>query len=191
MIRKSILAFIALSFFSVCFAGSIQDAHKAVIARKNTAACSIPVTANISFETNNESNTLAQSTAEGQTFSSGAGGTLAKICVNIDDTGTNGTISLRLDDDDDMTSEYTEDLGTSATISSDGWVCFESVTNPVIPATTTYYIGIMMNEAAGLKWFQDSAAGYADGSAWSSGTAWNMGTVNVAKDENFRVYYCE
>jgi len=35
MIKKSILILIALSFFSVCFAGSIQDAHKAVIARKN------------------------------------------------------------------------------------------------------------------------------------------------------------
>jgi len=38
MIRKLILIFIALSFFSVCFAGSIQDMHKAVIAGKNAAA---------------------------------------------------------------------------------------------------------------------------------------------------------
>ena len=37
MIRKLILIFIALSFFSVCFAGSIQDMHKAAIARKNVA----------------------------------------------------------------------------------------------------------------------------------------------------------
>ena len=37
MIRKLILIFIALSFFSVCFAGSIQDMHKAAIARKNAA----------------------------------------------------------------------------------------------------------------------------------------------------------
>ena len=35
MIRKLIIIFIALSFFSVCFAGSIQDMHKAAIARKN------------------------------------------------------------------------------------------------------------------------------------------------------------
>ena len=33
--KKLILIFIALSFFSVCFAGSIQDMHKAAIARKN------------------------------------------------------------------------------------------------------------------------------------------------------------
>ena len=38
MIRKSILIFIALSFYSMCFAWSIQDAHKAVIERKNAAA---------------------------------------------------------------------------------------------------------------------------------------------------------
>ena len=38
--KKLILTFIALSFFSVCFAGSIQDMHKAVIARKNAVvAC--------------------------------------------------------------------------------------------------------------------------------------------------------
>ena len=36
MIRKLILIFIALSFFSVCFAGSIQDMHKAAIARKKS-----------------------------------------------------------------------------------------------------------------------------------------------------------
>jgi len=35
--KKLILIFIALSFFSVCFAGSIQDMHKAAIARKNVA----------------------------------------------------------------------------------------------------------------------------------------------------------
>jgi len=35
MIKKSILILIALSFFSVCFAGSIQDAQKKAIAMKN------------------------------------------------------------------------------------------------------------------------------------------------------------
>ena len=35
--KKLILIFVALSFFSVCFAGSIQDMHKAVIAGKNAS----------------------------------------------------------------------------------------------------------------------------------------------------------
>ena len=35
--KKLILIFVALSFFSVCFAGSIQDMHKAVIAGKTNA----------------------------------------------------------------------------------------------------------------------------------------------------------
>ena len=39
--KKLILIFIALSFFSVCFAGSIQDMHKAAIARKNAAPTTV------------------------------------------------------------------------------------------------------------------------------------------------------
>ena len=50
MIRKSILIFIALSFFSVCFAGSIQDMHKAAIARKNAASSSIDYSQDASCE---------------------------------------------------------------------------------------------------------------------------------------------
>jgi len=41
--KKLILIFVALSFFSVCFAGSIQDMHKAEIARKNATVVTCDV----------------------------------------------------------------------------------------------------------------------------------------------------
>ena len=56
MIRKLILIFMALSFFSVCFAGSIQDMHKAVIARKNATV--VTCTTQVSQLEDNTSNGL-------------------------------------------------------------------------------------------------------------------------------------
>ena len=186
--KKLFLILCALVLCSSSYAGNIKDIKK-VIARKN-AGCTIPGAADVSYETTDSSNTLVTGAAEGQSFASGAGGTLAQICVNIDYNGSAGTIGLRIDDDTNLADAPVEDFGNSASISSDGWVCFPSVTNPTITATTTYYIGVMEN-SGDLKWYHDSAAEYGSGQGWVANSGWTLGENNPAIDMTFRVYYCD
>jgi len=191
MIKKLFLILCALVLCSSSYAGNIKDIKK-VIARKN-AGCTIPVTADITFEDTNVTNTLVTGAAEGQEFNSGAGGKLAQICVNINDAGDDGTISLRIDSDSDLSdgNGFIEDLGTSATISSSGWVCFPSVTNPVLTSDTIYIIAVMEN-SGDLKWYADSTYGYTAGAVYDGDTGWTLGTRYVNyQDETFRVYYCD
>ena len=150
--------------------------------------CSIPGTADVSFETTDGVNILTAA-AEGQEFDSGTGGLLARVCVNINVVSA-GTLSMRIDDDHDMSAEYIEDLGTSGTLSANGWVCFDSVTNPSISGSTTITIAVMEN-SGDLKWYIDSNAGYTDGQECTTSDGWVLGTCYNDFDDNFRVYYCD
>jgi len=191
MIKKLFLILCALVLCSSSYAGNIKDIKK-VIARKN-AGCTIPDigSPDINFSTTNGSNTLVSPNAEGQSFASGAGGKLARICVNIETGETDPVISVRIDSDTDMSdgNGYMEGW-TSATLSTNGWVCFLSVDNDVYTAATTYYIAV--NEDSGdAKWYHDTADGYGGGTDYGPSSGWTLGGAADYADQNFKIYWCD
>ena len=180
---KRILLIISILLIAISASGMMLIGGK-------PGGCTIPGSPDVNYEDGAATNTLTAD-AEGQSFDSGTGGTLARICVEMDHA-SDGTIDMRFDDDVDMSDGdgYLEDLGTSALITADGtWVCFDSATHPVLAASTTYYIGITENSGE-LFWVHAASDAYADGGNLAVSSGWTM-SYSGGWDENFRVYYCD
>ena len=179
--KKPILLFIALLFLVV----SADANYYGVIARKN-AGCTIPVSPDVFKDEHASENAISGSTAEGQSFDSGVGGRLGRICVWGIDVDTDPVFTLRIGTTDDLTT-YMEEF-TSGTLSTSDWVCFDSVDKDTFTGSTTYFWGAI--EVSG-----DFALGYDTGTVTGTlifnGTGWAMGEPSAPNDHAFRIYYCD
>ena len=183
--------FLLLCLFAFLCGGLVAYAFSPshVGSGKHNAGCTIPGSADVaSGGSFNSTNTLAGATAEGQSWASGAGGQLAKFCVYGTDEGTNGTITCRIGTGTDLSS-YMEEF-VSGTISSDDWICWDSVDQDTFTASTTYYWGCIESSGdTGLG--TDNTNPYADGKKIWGGTGWAMGAEHDSVDHLFEIYWCD
>ena len=186
---KRILLIISILLIAVSASGMMLIGGKPVI----DAGCSIPESADVSYEADFDTTNALQTDAEGQTFDSGTGGNLAKICVSIWASSA-GTVDIRIGDGKNLTdgNDLIEDLGTteSITLGSCNWICIESTANPTLSASTSYVIGVSEN-SGDIYWCADGTNGYADGIMINGSSVWQLGNDNATVDNFFRVDYCD
>ena len=182
--KKLILIFVALSFFSVCFAGSIQDMHKAVIARKNAAAT---CTTQVSQLENNTSNALFAGDTNWQEIQAqGAEITICQIDLLAYYSGSAADLHLEVwnmaqdtkyGDDSSIVSIDTAD--TAGAIYSFTW----SGTEPVVPNAD--FVVLFVKDDGNISYLR----GHGDETKYIS-TDYDVFTNNTDKDEDayFNIY---
>ena len=190
--RKLILIlFILLSCVSLANSGGIISFPGGGVPSNS---CTIPGSPDIEFATHSTDGTLVIGAAEGLRFDSGAGGDLAKICIESEYKTEASTMDMRIGTTDILTNAGTgmiEDLGTSISITETQWVCWESATNPTLTGSTNYFVGVMLN-SGNAEWNVtegDPAGGVSVG--WSYNSAWDMGSIDTDLEYTFRLYYCD
>jgi len=127
--KKLIIILIVLSFVGVCLAASIQDMHKAVIARKNVGgAVTYDCSGDLKFGWGMESTTLTSGTPPGCTDGSVATMT-ANGTATLDGTQkSNGTLSARSADAADYFYESTN-FGAGEFTNAEGKIVFDVYAN--------------------------------------------------------------
>jgi hypothetical protein len=154
----------------------------------NGNGCVIPGSPDIIYDTNNGNQALGTGDAKGQSFDSGAGGDVAKVCFYIRDQGADPVVTYRLGVSSDL-STYMEEFGPSDAVSGTVWVCFDSVDNDTLAAATTYYLGVIEVSGAAQVKHQDAGT-YGDGLGYGASSGWTM-SGSESWDLNFSIYYCE
>jgi hypothetical protein len=199
--RKIILTLLTILLFTlpvICLAGSLQEAQKAVIAKKNAGApaCSDHV---ITLSGADNVQTVGDGTngnLMGGQITPPNNGTIKAIGVGSYSDGTAGTWTLVWKKN--ATSGYdlssgTIDTLTSGAISSSQWVDFD-VTDTAITTSDTFTVGLMTN-AAGYSHLK--VAYTTNGSSaevtWANwgGNSWVLDDNEFAtKDFNIRYTLC-
>lgn len=173
---------IFLSLLIFCF-GFSPSPHLKVLA----AICTIPETADIGFTTYNADNALAGALAEGNVFATGTGGRLGKICIYIADVGADlPAVTLRIGASNNLAT-YLEEF--SVVDWTGGEYCWDSVTNPAIPASTNYYWGAIEDANSAALGYNNSTTG---GGFLYSSSAWTMNPApNTSFQHYFKIFYCD
>ena len=137
MIRKIILLIFLLP--TLCFAGSIQDMHKAAIARKNAAVAN----GTMGELTQNTSSAINQGYWYHNDFEPATPGAVNYIHAYM--SGTNGkTVCLSLHSSDGT--ELASQSGDAGTDDA-GWLNLQLDSEVIIVDSTTYYISVRAVDA--------------------------------------------
>lgn len=187
MIRL-ILAILLLP--TICWAGPVQDAQRAVITAMQAGGGGCETCTTAISQTVNEENGLGLSTTTGTVGQSLTVGTQFVLCSISLKTfqGSGKSATLRIGTSADL-STYTEEI--TATIDASEDVVFESTTNPTI-ATGTWYFAVRGNDVDPFYPRRTIASEYGGGAYLYTTTvgSWNVAT-SLTKDLYFVVSECD
>jgi hypothetical protein len=197
--KKLIISLLILLFAPLCWAGSVTDMHKSVIAARNVASggcASGTVDSSSDFidHTPGDSNgNLYSTSVVGQSFQVSENGNIYSVVIYVSAATGTANITIRWGPSSDLTDAtgtYYDEVTVSNISSADDYE-FILPNHDAITASTTYYIGFMASTNTTLYIRRDADDGYAGGAYYYSAAGWDMATTVGSVDCLFAVKLCD